>query len=955
MLRITKSTSAQRAKSYFKNSLKVEDATNYYTDGHEIVGTWGGLGAERLGLSGEVRDSAFFALCDNMDPASGERLTVRTRKDRRVGFDFTFSVPKSISIHQALLDHPEMGAAFGMAVADTMKSIEQRMNTRIRKGGAWADRNTANMVWAGFTHHTARPVEGKKPSAHLHRHVYCFNATFDETEGRWKAGEFNELHLMRPYMEAIFHSKLSENIRQLGYEVERTGRDFELKHYTKALRDKFSDRTLQIERIAKERNIVDPKKRAELGARTRAGKDKETPADLLRDDWWERLSSEEFELVRKVEEGRDRGSASEETTAPFMGGPAEQCVAYAIGESFERRSVVKRHEFLTSALCAGMDRVTVEQIHAAFEDAVSDGRLIVADWEGEACVTTPEVQAEEKRMLAYVREGQGRREPFYLETEPLPPSRTDQERPADWDAAAREVLSSRDEVTMLVGKPGSGKTTTLQTIADSLALRGQTIFAFAPSAVASRENLVRAGFEDAETLATLFVNEDLQEACEGQTILVDEAGLLGARDACRVFEIAAERNARVLLVGDPAQLKSVSRGDALRVIETFGQIEAARLDRIRRQQNEDYRQAVEDLAEGRVKEGFQRLVGIDAVREIDDWAERGAALAQDYATVRGKGKSVVVVAPTHAERRRANVEIRGELQFAGLVDATDERLFTKWESEGFAEWQKRDWVYYEEGQKIRWQKAAPGFATGSTATVVEISDKTVSVEKMDGSRALLPLELADRFDVFQEGEVTLAAGDRIRITRNGLAKSRDLSGRRQRLTNGRTYEVKGFTEDGDIVLDNDFTVDRNYFSLDLGYALTVNASQSLDEDVALLAQPEATFAASNASEFLVAVSRGRSELRIYTDDRAGLEQAVQRSADRVSATELLQEAPSSEPEAVEASDRSRLERLRDWVLTLVHRYEDSGREREGENIERRSAEFEQSRGPELPGRERERG
>ena len=95
MLRITPSTSAEGAKEYFTQSLTRSD---YYIDGQETVGRWGGKAAEPLGLSGEVDAKSYFALCDNLDPNTGEQLTPRNKDNRRVGFDFTFSAPKSVSV-----------------------------------------------------------------------------------------------------------------------------------------------------------------------------------------------------------------------------------------------------------------------------------------------------------------------------------------------------------------------------------------------------------------------------------------------------------------------------------------------------------------------------------------------------------------------------------------------------------------------------------------------------------------------------------------------------------------------------------------------------------------------------------------------------------------------------------------------------------------------------------------
>src|SRR5207302_6464708 len=95
MLRITQQDSAKDAKRYYASA-------DYLSEGQEIIGSWGGEGARRLGLEGIVDKEAFEQLCDNLDPRRGTPLTVRTRSERTVGYDFTFSVPKSVSLLYAL-------------------------------------------------------------------------------------------------------------------------------------------------------------------------------------------------------------------------------------------------------------------------------------------------------------------------------------------------------------------------------------------------------------------------------------------------------------------------------------------------------------------------------------------------------------------------------------------------------------------------------------------------------------------------------------------------------------------------------------------------------------------------------------------------------------------------------------------------------------------------------------
>src|ERR1019366_3746825 len=185
MIRITQQDSAEAAGRYYATA-------DYYSEGQEIIGAWGGKGAARLGLEGTVDKASFERMCHNLDPRTGKPLTVRTRSDRTVGYDFTFSVPKSVSLLYAMSGDQGIMEAFREATDETMREIETEMKTRVRKDGQDTDRTTSNMVWAEFIHTTSRPVDGL-PDPQLHAHVFAFNTTWDDEERLWKAGQFREL------------------------------------------------------------------------------------------------------------------------------------------------------------------------------------------------------------------------------------------------------------------------------------------------------------------------------------------------------------------------------------------------------------------------------------------------------------------------------------------------------------------------------------------------------------------------------------------------------------------------------------------------------------------------------------------------------------------------------------------------------------------------------------------
>lgn len=69
------------AKGYFAEHLAVGE---YYSEGQVVAGEWLGIGARLLSLNGSVKEAQFLALCDNLDPNTGENLTVRTKSKREV-------------------------------------------------------------------------------------------------------------------------------------------------------------------------------------------------------------------------------------------------------------------------------------------------------------------------------------------------------------------------------------------------------------------------------------------------------------------------------------------------------------------------------------------------------------------------------------------------------------------------------------------------------------------------------------------------------------------------------------------------------------------------------------------------------------------------------------------------------------------------------------------------------
>ena len=453
-------------------------------------------------------------------------------------------------------------------------------------------------------------------------------------------------------------------------------------------------------------------------------------------------------------------------------------------------------------------------------------------------------------------------------------------------SAISHALTSKDQVIVISGGAGVGKTSLMKEVKQGIEEKGKRLLAFAPSANASRGVLREKGFEGADTIANLLRKKTLQEQTRNGVILIDEAGMVGNKTMNRIFDVAEKMNARVILSGDWHQHNSPEAGDALRIIEQKAGLEIGRVTKIVRQKNEPYKQAVDALAKGEVQEGFKRLEGMGAFRVVMDDKQRYEHVANDYLQSVKHNRTTLVVSPTHAEGRAVSSVIREKLKSKGLIGQKDKTFDTQ-RNMSLTTAQRKMAKSYRPGMSVQFHGKVDGFEFGQVYDVKEQNDKgQVIVQNKSGKLQVLPLHEAAKFQTFIREKTSITTGDLLKITANG----RTVSG--QPLNNGDVYTVAGFDKQGNIQLENGEVIAKDYRNITLGYYNTSHASQGKDAQDVFLVQGSRSFLASNDKQFYVSVSRGEDNIRIYTDDLDGLKQEASKSGDRMTAMEVAQNCPT---------------------------------------------------------------
>jgi conjugative relaxase-like TrwC/TraI family protein len=611
--------------------------------------------AERAAsLNPHLNDAERASLIDVIEAEEIQKAS----KSAVAGFDLTFSVPKSVSVLWGVADAASqvlIVQAHHDAIAQVLAMLERDVATTRAgvhgRAGAVAQKAVAGVAAVAYDHWDSRAGDPQ-----LHTHLVVANKTRTVDDGKWRTLDGQPLYRSVVALSEHYNALLADTLtRSFGLEWNRRDRGadrnpgFEIAGVSEELIAMFSHRGRNIEqeldkRIAEYQTTYGrrpPTKtiiqmRSQITVETRPPKQIHSLADLtvgwrvraaraLGQDgtqWAHRL------LARGAAQVSGRTARGLLRADDITLGVVGEVARATVGAVSRKRSTWRHWN-----LWAEASRQTMQWRFASPADREAAVGAIVEEAKRISVALTPpelalspsafrrsdgtslfrpkhsvvftskQILAAEDRLLA---QGEDRGAPVVdldviekvAKKEMLGHLLSDEQV----STLAAIAVSGR-RVDLLIGPAGAGKTTAMRALhaAWTKVHGNDSVVGLAPSAAAAQVLAADLGIACDNTAKWLHEHDHGRAAFgKGQLVIVDEATLAGTLTLDRLAGLAADAQAKVLLVGDWAQLQSVDAGGAFPLLAAARQ-DTPELTEVHRFTHEWEKLASIDLRNGRTR------------------------------------------------------------------------------------------------------------------------------------------------------------------------------------------------------------------------------------------------------------------------------------------------------------------------------------------------------------------
>jgi len=204
-------------------------------------------------------------------------------------------------------------------------------------------------------------------------------------------------------------------------------------------------------------------------------------------------------------------------------------------------------------------------------------------------------------------------------------------------------------VSVLVGRAGTGKGVTISAAARAWQLEGNEVIAQRLQADAKLE-------QASTTDGLLYAVEKGHIRLDSKTVVImDEAGMADSDRLSRLVKLTGERESKLLLAGDAAQLSSIGPGGLFKELE--GKVPTAELTEVHRAHHEWEREAWERIRAGEPGPALAQYQAHDRLHIHDTRAQAAQAMVEDWEQTRGSvpgGQAVMITDASNRERDQMN-------------------------------------------------------------------------------------------------------------------------------------------------------------------------------------------------------------------------------------------------------------------------------------------------------------
>ncbi|KTD47882.1 Conjugal transfer protein TraA [Legionella quinlivanii] len=384
---------------------------------------------------------------------------------------------------------------------------------------------------------------------------------------------------------------------------------------------------------------------------------------------------------------------------------------------------------------------------------------------------------------------------------------------------AFEFIVNGGDISCIIGRPGVGKSYMLTPVKDFYQQQGCRVLGATLSGKVAKQLQIESGIESS-TIASLTAQlmSGKLSLNANDILIIDEAGMVDFANMSYLIERVKEAKAKLILVGDPDQLKPIKKGAIFKGIAS--QVGCFTMVDIKRQRHAGDRQASIELAKGNIETGLTHYLEQNAIVIADNERSNNASELlinawQANINQHEDLRNSIIIAHANVTVDSLNLNARELLMQKGILATEQVNIIKEIKSKN-----RR----YQPGQYIMVTHSDNelGLIGGEQGRISAVDDEqNITLNMNDGREIIVSSHLRRYVEQTGLQDFYLAKGERIFFKKG----DKDIGVKNGDLATITQVNEEGFTA----VLDSGATVNvpKRYMQIDYAYAMTVHKSQGM--------------------------------------------------------------------------------------------------------------------------------